>query len=345
MDVVVDARYTGPEGGAAGGSRTFRRVAAAIAEAPPDALRPYVVSIRNGAYYEKLTLSRPDLKLVGESREGTILTFDAAAGAHRADGRPYGTAGSASVTVCAPRVTLENLTVANGFDYPAHAHTSSEDPARVSGRQAVALKTSAGSDRALFRNVRFTGYQDTLFVDVGRHYFSRCEISGHIDFIFGAGRAVFEECDIVSRDRSSPTDNGYITAASTLRSSPYGLLFTGCRLKKEHPQLADASVMLGRPWHPTTDLPDGTRAADPEAMGWVVFMQCYMEAHISAAGWTRMHGRDRNGETVWFNPEEARFYEYRNTGPGAISSPSRRRLSDLEAQALTVAQVLDGWNP
>ena len=56
---------------------------------------------------------------------------------------------------------------------------------------------------------------------------------GHVDFIFGAGQAVFDDCDIVSRDRGSKTNNGYIAAPSTKGDQPFGFLFVGSRLKKE----------------------------------------------------------------------------------------------------------------
>ena len=38
----------------------------------------------------------------------------------------------------------------------------------------------------------------------GRSYFKNGAISGGVDFIFGAGRTVFEACDIVSRPRTKP---------------------------------------------------------------------------------------------------------------------------------------------
>ena len=63
--------------------------------------------------------------------------------------------------------------------------------------------------------MKITGYQDTLFPNAGRSYFYKCEVWGHVDFIFGAGQAVFDDCDIVSRDRGSKTNNGYVTAPST----------------------------------------------------------------------------------------------------------------------------------
>ncbi len=109
--------------------------------------------------------------------------------------------------------------------------------------------------------------------------------------------------------------------------------------------MLDGTVMLGRPWHPTTLWTDGTRSADPDAVGCVVFRECFMEGHISAEGWAPMAGKNKDGEKIWFYPQDARFYEYGSIGPGAVQSASRRVLSDNEAQRYTPPQVLDGWEP
>jgi len=47
-------------------------------------------------------------------------------------------------------------------------------------------------------------------------------------------------------------------------------------------------------------------------------------------------------------PENARFFEYKNTGPGAVVNSSRRQLSDAEAAKFTPQNLLkgtDNWNP
>ena len=90
------------------------------------------------------------------------------------------------------------------------------------------------------------------------------------------GQAVFVGCDIVSRDRGSATNNGYITAPSTDSSHAFGFLFLRSRLLKERPTLAAASVTLGRPWH---------SFADPRAIGSSVVIDCFMDNHIGAKGW------------------------------------------------------------
>ena len=80
-----------------------------------------------------------------------------------------------------------------------------------------------------------------------------------------------------------------------------------------------ASVALARPWHPTTNFPDG-RYADPNAVGMAVFFDCFMDAHIHPDHWATMAGTARDGtKTLIFRPQDSRFYAAGSTGPGAKS--------------------------
>lgn len=111
---------------------------------------------------------------------------------------------------------MENLTVANTFDYPNET---------IEGKQAVAMLTRA--DQLIFNNVRLTGWQDTLQADGGgRQYFKNCYIEGNVDWIFGSAQAVFDDCDIVANAA------GYVTAASTESTKTTGYVFINSRLLK-----------------------------------------------------------------------------------------------------------------
>ena len=343
---VVDARFTGADGARVAGTPTFKSLGAALAHLPSDGAAS--VYLRNGRYREKLVVARPRVTLVGESRDGVVLTWDDAAGTPRAGGGTLGTVGtvgtlgtlgtfgSYTLRVAAPDFRAEHLTVENAFDYLANMKAA-DDPTKLQGAQAVALALDSASDRASFEDVRVIGHQDTLYPNAGRVYFHKCEITGSVDFIFGAGVVVFDDCDIVSRDRGSATNNGYVAAPSTPLRRPYGFLFVKSRLKKESPAMAPNSVVLGRPWH---------AGGDPQAVGSAVFVDCWMDDHISAKGWDRMRmGTDSAGNAVWAEPNGSRFYEYHSTGPGAVAGPRRLQLTDVDAARYTVARVLDGWTP
>ncbi|HEV2148384.1 MAG TPA: pectate lyase [Longimicrobiaceae bacterium] len=336
VSAVVDAGYAGPEGARGRGVPTYRSIARAVADAPAEGGAPYVVSVRKGRYREKVNVERANVHLVGEDRDGTVLTYDAAAGMKSPGGWTYGTRGSWTLRVAAPGFRLENMTVENAFDYPGNAAKAETDPTRLRGTQAVAVMLDEGSDRAVFRDCAITGHQDTLFPNAGRSWFHRCTIVGSVDFIFGAGVAVFEESDLVSRDRGSRSNNGYVTAPSTPASQPYGFVFLRSRLRKERPEMAPASVALGRPWHPS-----GNPHVDPSA----VFLDSWMDDHVGAEGWAPMNSRDAAGHQQTWVPEGARFFEHGTTGPRAVASPARRVLPPERLAEFSVERVLGGWDP
>ncbi len=334
---IVDAVYAGVSGAPSpSGVPMFRTVGDALSQLPVNGGTRTVVFIRNGRYREKLTIDRPRVTLRGQSRAGVVLTYDANADTPAPGGSTYGTRGSYTLRIVAPDFRAEHLTIENAFDYPGNAVKAADDPTKVKNAQAAALMLDLGSDRAVFDDVRVLGHQDTLFANSGRAWFHHCEIAGSVDFIFGAGQVVFEACDIISRDRGSATNNGYVTAPSTDSAQAYGFLFLRSRLRKERPEMAVASVTLGRPWHPF---------ADPRVNGSSVFIECAMEDHIGAKGWDRMSSMDSTGTRIWYEPESARFFEYGTTGAGAVASPSRHQLSKRDAAGFTRVTVLAGWNP
>jgi pectin methylesterase-like acyl-CoA thioesterase len=134
--------------------------------------------------------------------------------------------------------------------------------------QALALRCDA--DRAIFDNVWFLGYQDTLFVwSSTRQYLRKSFIRGDADFIFGNATAVFDRCTIDS------TGPGYITAADTARTTANGLIFLDCQLVNGFSKAAANSVYLGRPWF----------YSPQEQMPSVIFIRTRMGTHIVHAGW------------------------------------------------------------
>ncbi len=319
----------------------FPTLAVAINAAPIAGTRPFRILIERGQWNEKLVVTKPFVHLIGEDRGQCIVTYDAAAGQKSDDGQPFGTRGCATLIVQAPGFSARNLTIANGFDYVANLLKSEGDPSRLNDPQGVALMLDQGSDRALIEDVDLIGHQDTLFVDSGLSLFRRCRIEGSVDFVFGAGRSVLRDCEIVSRFRPGKPRQGYVAAPSTLKSQPYGLVFHDCRLTKEATVPAE-SVVLGRPWRPARPFPDG-RYGDPDVLGNAAFIRCWMDDHISADGWDQMGYAAKSGVRVFLQPEEARLYEFASRGPGAHESARRRRLSAEEAAKYAPEIVLDGW--
>jgi pectinesterase len=323
------------------GAPEYPSVGAALSAAPPHTDRPYRIGIDVGLWHEKLVIERANVHLLGAHRHASVLAFDAAAGMPDPTGAPWGTWGCASLIVRAPGFRAENLTLANRFDYLGNLSAPRFEPIGPNGAQAVALMLDAGSDRAHLRGVDLIGHQDTLFVEAGRTLFEHCRISGSVDFVFGAGTAWFERCDLVSRFRPDKPRQGYIAVPSTQEDVAAGLVFDRCRLLRED-AVPDRSVALGRPWRPGRQFTDG-KYGDPQVRGHAAFLRCWMDAHIAPEGWDAMAYTARDGARVMFAPGQARLAEFDSRGPGARRSATRPQLGAAERAVLTRAGVLGDW--
>ncbi|MGB3611615.1 MAG: pectinesterase family protein [Cellvibrio sp.] len=320
----------------------FHSIQAALDAAPVRAGMPYRIFIEQGDYYEKLIIDKPDIHFIGAGMNKTRIHFDAYAGQVSEPGKTWGTRGSGTIIVRAEGVQLHRLTVENTFDFVNNDALENGDPQKVRDSQAVALHLDAGSDRVLVREVKLLGFQDTLFVDAGRAWFDHSVIAGNVDFIFGAGNALFTDSEIITRIRGRENfPHAYVTAPSTQIADEFGLTFIRCRLTRE-PGVPDNSTPLGRPWHPTRNFPDG-RYADPDAIGKAVFIDTEMDAHITQDGWYWMGGTTRDGGKEPFMPEDARFFEYQSRGAGAHVNSKRRQLTDVEVQRYTWESMMGDW--
>ncbi|MGE4454026.1 MAG: pectinesterase family protein [Sphaerochaeta sp.] len=266
----------------------------AIAKVPEDG-KPLVITLKEGVYTEKVVVERSDVTFLGAGRDKTRITFSDAARTNM-----MGTFASASCTVKSPNFRAEHLTFANDFDYPSFRHLVENDPGKVKGLQAVALRTTEDADSTVFKDCAFFGYQDTLLLDSGVHLLTSCQIEGTIDFIFGAGTALFQDCVILSNGK------GYVAAPSTPEDL-LGFCFYQCKFLRR-PEVPDHSVYLGRPWHPK---------ADPCISSFCLLYRCYQDEHIHQDGWTAMHAFPPEGGEVFFTPAQSRFYESCCNGPGA----------------------------
>lgn len=326
IDAVVTMRIGGEQR-----VRRFARLADAL-DAAPSGEAPYRIAIDAGTWREKITIERPNVHLVGAGRARSTLTFDAAAGDPGPDGEVWGTWGCASLRVRAPGFRARGLTIANGFDYLGHLRAPRLETIGANGAQAVALMLDAGSDDARIEDCDLVGHQDTLFADAGRSRFDACTISGSVDFIFGAGQALFSHCTLVSRHRPGKSRQGYVAAPSTSLAARSGLVFHRCRLIAEA-GVGIGTVALGRPWRPTRTFADG-RYGDPDAVGAAAFIACVLGAHIAPEGWEAMNTTARDGTRIALAPSAARFGEHANAGPGARLHAGRPQLSAQQARAL-----------
>ena len=255
-------------------------------------LAPITLFIKNGVYQEKIEVPayNTDITFIGESAEQTIISFNDFSGRGKTN-----TFTSYTAKISGNRFVAENITFVNS-----------------AGTVGQALALYVDADKAVFKNCRFLGNQDTIFAagENARQLFLACYIEGTTDFIFGPSTAVFQNCTIRAKK------NSYITAASTIQGKKFGYVFLDCKI------MADSAVtklFLGRPWR---------------AYAKTVFLRCELPKQIAAEGWNNW-GNPQNEITVF-------YAEYKCTGEGAIISKRAawsKQLSDKEAKEYTLEHI------
>jgi pectinesterase len=304
---------------AADGSGDFKTVQEAFDAVPEKSADRTLIRIKPGTYEGQKILAKgkDKVSLLGVDAASTILTWNI----NTNEEQPAGTN---------PRFKGTGLVIL-GDDFKADKLTFEN----ASGDHGQALALRLDGDRAVVTNCRMLGWQDTLRPEKGRHYFKDCYIEGRVDFIYGGGTAVFDQCEIKSKN------GGYITAASTPQEQPYGFVFFNCKLTSdpapwvdpngkitEKPSKKSPLTYLGRPWRPYAS---------------VIFLNCRMGDHIRPEGW------DNWGNAA--NEETARYAEANSTGPGADHRGRvkwSQQLDKAAASKITIDAVLSGedrWKP
>ena len=279
------------------GSGDFRYIQDAIDAMRVYPLRRITLYIKNGVYNEKIVLppDNTDVSFIGESVEKTIINFNDYSGRGKLN-----TFTSYTAKISGNRFIAENITFMNS-----------------AGPVGQALALYVDADKAVFKNCKFLGNQDTIFAtgENARQYFVDCYIEGTTDFIFGPATAVFQNCTVKAKT------NSYITAANTPQGKKFGFVFLDCKI------IADSSVsklFLGRPWR---------------AYSKTAFIRCLLPKQIAPEGWNN-----------WGNPENEKttFYaEYRNSGEGAdIKSRVAwsKQLGEKDAKDYTPGNIFTNNN-
>ncbi|KAI4347050.1 hypothetical protein L6164_007900 [Bauhinia variegata] len=282
----------------------FTTIQEAIDSLPLINLVRVVIKVHAGVYTEKVNI--PPMKgfitIEGAGADNTIVQWGDTAQTPGPKGQPLGTYGSATFAVNSPYFIAKNITFKNTTPVPG--------PGAV-GKQAVALRISA--DNAAFYGCKFLGAQDTLYDQLGRHYYKDCYIEGSVDFIFGNALSLFEGCHVhaVAQNLGAVTAQG---RKSLLEDT--GFSFVNCKVT------GSGVLYLGRAWGPFSR---------------VVFAYTYMDNIIIPKGWYN-----------WGDPsrEMTVFYgQYKCTGAGASFAGRvswSREFTDEEAKPFISLSFIDG---
>lgn len=246
----------------------------------------------NGKNNHMTTISKPNISLIGQSKEGTIIY-----------NHPVVEGISYTATLHTGKNALdfyaEDLTLENRFDYWGSMSTQASGGA---GRAAAFFDQG---NRSIMKNVALMSWQDTYYSSNAnadyRGYFEKCDLAGVVDWLCGNGDIWYEKCNIIVRDRSGNN----IAAPATEDTQEWGYVFNDCTIKPEtdNPtQLKGNDWTLARPWQKSPAC---------------TYLNTKMETLPRNYGWNRM-----STDLI------LRFHEYRSTdADGNLLSLGTRSLA------------------
>ncbi|XP_071697925.1 pectinesterase-like [Rutidosis leptorrhynchoides] len=294
------------------GTGNYHTINEALKFAPVEAKKTYVIYVKEGIYKEIIRIPKnlTHIMIMGDGPDKTRI--------------------SGSLNFIDGITTYHTATVAVGGDFFMARDIAFENTAGPEKHQAVALRVSA--DRTVFYNCRMDGYQDTLYAHTYRQFYRECTISGTIDFLFGDGAVVFQNCIMVVR---KPMDNQNCIVTAQGRKEPRqptGLVLQNCSIVADplyYPVRMQLKSYLGRPW---------------KQFSRTIIMESFIDDLIQPQGWLPWN------ESFAF--DTLYYSEFNNHGPGSskaqrVKWPGVKELSAKRINRFTPGKFIigDSWIP
>ncbi|KAI7750742.1 hypothetical protein M8C21_013044 [Ambrosia artemisiifolia] len=215
------------------GSGQFKTIKEALAADPLDHKGRYIIYIKSGVYNEgQIVVNRQqhNVYMYGDGCGKTIIT------------------GQLSNRITNIATSNTATFVAEGERFMAR-NIGFRNTIGPIGGQAVAFRSQ--SPHTVMVECSFEGYQSTLYYHTHDQFYKNCVVSGTKDFVFGRGRAFFQDTKFVIRNPENGQTNTIIADGRMKYEEAAGVVFQNCQIMAA-PELAKATTKsyLGRPWAP-----------------------------------------------------------------------------------------------
>ncbi|CAN8327176.1 unnamed protein product [Cochlearia groenlandica] len=295
------------------GSGNFTKIMDAIKQAPDYSSKRFVIYIKKGLYLENVEIKKKkwNIVMLGDGIDVTVIS------GNRSFIDGWTTFRSATFAVSGRGFLARDITFQNTAGPEKH--------------QAVALRSD--SDLSVFYRCAMRGYQDTLYTHTMRQFYRECTITGTVDFIFGDGTVVFQNCQILAK-KGLPNQKNTITAQGRKdanQPSGFSIQFSNISADADLvPYLNTTHTYLGRPW---------------KEFSRTIFMRNNMSNVVRPEGWLEWNAE--------FALDTLFYGEFLNYGPGSglgsrVKWPGYHVFnSSGQANNFTVSQFIKGdlWLP
>jgi pectate lyase len=260
-----------------GASADFRTIQGALDHVMQnvEAATPATIRVSNGTYRELLfERGKNNLSIVGESRDGVVVTYENFEAFNGGTGGSATTPGAIAtggrsifLIESSDLLTLDGFTLRN-----THRRTGTGD-------QAETIYFNADQGRLVATGMRFASEQDTVQLK-GYSWFNASLIEGNVDFIWGNNRvALFENSEIrtLGDSRGTAASGGYVLQARTVTAADKGFVFLNSTLTQapgpSGTAVAPGATYLARSGGSATYFDN------------VSFINCRLDSHIANLGW------------------------------------------------------------
>ncbi|PIA44327.1 hypothetical protein AQUCO_01700135v1 [Aquilegia coerulea] len=281
------------------GTGQYKTINEALKAVPKKNSQPFIIYIKEGVYKEIVLVEPTNVMMIGDGPLKTRIT--------------------GSKSYVGGFKTIETATfaaVGNGFMAKDIGFENSAGP---NMHQAVALRVHA--DETVIYNCHMDGFQDTLYAHAHRQFYRDCAISGTIDFVFGDGQTVLQNCKLIVRKPLDYQANHVTAQGRKNQLEVSALILQGCTIEADpeyFPVRHKIKTFLGRPW---------------KNYSRTIIMQTHMDDFIDPAGWAPWN------QTQYL---DTCFYaEFQNKGPGAadlskrVTWPCIKTITPQEADEFT----------
>lgn len=204
------------------------------------------IQINEGIYNEKIKITKSNINIIGIGKV-IIQNKDWSPKIH-IDNKEYNTFRTYTVMVTGNNVSMKNITIKN-LSVPSHTYGQAVALHVLGNNFSMYDSSLISAQDTLFLGPlppnlqkKYIGFlnEDELIPTYSKQYFKNCYIEGDVDFIFGAGNTLFDECHF----HSVAETLGYYFAPSHNIDQEFGFTV----INSKFTAINKNSMYLARPW-------------------------------------------------------------------------------------------------